>query len=754
MPKITNDDNNTIKQKLEYIGLDLNKIPNYLKENNPLEYRLYRTQDENSYRVYKYIDINDIQILLTPKNRLNSLKEKYLEARPLYQYLEPKTEEDILRHTTFLKMVKNLNIEEIKQLENEQEQLNKEIPFLVKYHNNYLWQIYYSDVTKQYFMLVPTEDLDYATFFYLLKKQLELYKTNKREKIYVPISYSEYSAKYFKKSEIADIEKYLWLFTKKWPMVYEVYDKHENMSLQIVGEINCYENIYSEYKIKLENREEAVTFYKLLKALFILQTELPHHFKFQAKIDKNGGIEFEYNNKKITYEDLTDLIIKEYNYSKNEIKKLSIENKELKEKLVSLKKEEKNKTVEYIQKERQIAVYLECRKTFLGKIKYFFRARKKLKNDKIEIKEENNEIKKEEISIKEYKEKEFYTIEELIQIYKELDNILLETKDLRLDVKAIENKIKSMETKIKNATLYIQEIDSHEKSIFDFWRFANKDESLMLNQGKVEEIEKNKIQKTFSYEEDIDELKLQIDKIQRTNLSKEETDAVYIATTEVINVLNNINDVQIITESLIKLKEEAENNKVLFSKENFDILGDMLDDNTKIKVLGNKKHRESKKEKLKILDISKNTTDKDYKEKLEEILQKINKAMNKSKAQINMPIYIASDKDLEKNINIFNMDAQDAINEFKDSKIINLYRINVKEKMNILYFSNIIYYDNYNNTLPIGMNVTEKGILDINKLKLSLSKKSEFRVNVIDGNNAKPKKINLYEYEAEEINDK
>lgn len=61
-------------------------------------------------------------------------------------------------------------------------------------------------------MLVPTQDSDYSTFFYLLKKQIE----NKREgKIFVPIRNLEYSHKYLSKTEFEDIENYMWLFTKR-----------------------------------------------------------------------------------------------------------------------------------------------------------------------------------------------------------------------------------------------------------------------------------------------------------------------------------------------------------------------------------------------------------------------------------------------------------------------------------------------------------------------------------------------------------
>ena len=141
-----------------------------------------------------------------------------------------------------------MNIGDIENVEDEQKELNKKIPFKVKYPGNYLWQIYYSENTGKYFMLVPTEDSDYSTFFYLLKKKL---KKRVMGKIFVPISHVEYSREYFTKSEFEDIENYLWLFTKDWPLVYEVYDKDDKLSIQIVGETEIYGKVKSSYKINL-----------------------------------------------------------------------------------------------------------------------------------------------------------------------------------------------------------------------------------------------------------------------------------------------------------------------------------------------------------------------------------------------------------------------------------------------------------------------------------------------------------------------
>lgn len=230
---------NDIQEKLKYIGLDLDNIPDILFQKIDAEIKAARNYEEKQYKVYRYVPISKIKILLTRANRLNTLQEKGEMASPLYTYLIPEGEEGILKHTIFLKMLKDLKLDELKEVEEEQKKLDKEIPFKVKYKENYLWQIYYSEYTKTYYMLAPIEDLNYTCLFYLIKEQIEYEETGKDKDIFVPISYLDYSKRYFTKSQVQDIEKYLWQFTKEWPLVYEVYDKEENMSFQIVRKYCC-----------------------------------------------------------------------------------------------------------------------------------------------------------------------------------------------------------------------------------------------------------------------------------------------------------------------------------------------------------------------------------------------------------------------------------------------------------------------------------------------------------------------------------
>ena len=94
MPKKTVK-NEGIEDKLEYLSLDLDNIPKEFKNYKPLEFRIPKFYDEKQYRQYRYIPIKNIQILLSPTNRLDELEEKYKKASPISEYLDESSEENI-----------------------------------------------------------------------------------------------------------------------------------------------------------------------------------------------------------------------------------------------------------------------------------------------------------------------------------------------------------------------------------------------------------------------------------------------------------------------------------------------------------------------------------------------------------------------------------------------------------------------------------------------------------------------------------
>ena len=769
MPKKTGEKIDEIKEKLDYLGLNLEDAKNQFENYEPLKFRVPKFYDEKQYRQYRYVPIKDIQILLTPTNRMDDIQEKYKNASQISEYLDTENEKNYLKHTTFLKMLKDLKIEDVEKVQEEQTKLTKKIPFKVKYEGNYLWQIYYAEDTDQYFMLVPTEDTDYSTFFFLLKKQLEKRKTGK---IFVPIRNLSYSNTYLKKTEFEDIENYLWLFTKDWPLIYEVYDKSEKLSIHIVGETEVYGSIRSPYKIKLSSLVEANQFYKLLKAMFILQTELPHYFEFRTNITKGGELEFYNNDYKIEYENIAEWINDEYEVGLEKQELIGELLEENKKKLDNLKIIAASQEIEYLAKEKQISTFLECKKTFFGKFKYFFKYSKKNKKSTLKEKaskieedakpsEENtNEEKKN--TKKEIQKKDKYTIEELIQLYKEYQLNETELKNILMDVNALKLKNKNMAKKIENATNFIQEIDNHKRSIFEFWKYSNKDEVASLAEGEEEEVNIiKKVTKVFDYREDLENFGNTMDQVERKALTKSETDSIYLTTTNIFPLLNKVKNNEVLPKEienhLKELKKEAQEENVLNEIEEFDIFGGMSQDATKVSKIANKNHREIAKDKFNILEINKNTKQIGYKLALETVVDNIKKALDKVVIIDDLPVYkiIDSEKLDAKNFNIFNINPENEIHEkLKDKgNKFQLYKINVKRGMNGISYTNIIFYDNQNKTLPIGQDISTKILVDLSNVDLKLIHRTSFKMTEIedekdDFSKVNVKTINVMEYDA------
>ena len=362
--------------------------------------------------------------------------------------------------------------------------------------------------------------------------------------------------------------------------------------------------------------------------------------------------------------------------------------------------------------------------------------------------------------------KKIYTLEELITSYKELEELENQMKNLLMDINALKLKTKNMAKKIENASKYIEEIDSHKKSIFEFWKYSNKDEMEVLPEGEQEEVNViKKIEKTFNYEEDLEEFGKKIDKMQRRNLDREDTDSVFIATTNLINTLNKIKTNNIMPEEIEKalkdLKAEAKELKSL-NEEEYDIFGNIIQDTTKVRKINNKRHRELPKDKFNILEVNKNTKQIGFKLVLQSIVQNITKALDKGIIPESLPVYKAINGELlnNKEINIFNINPEKEMQEAVkvDGDKINLYKIHIKEGSKGIAFSNIIFYDNQNKTLPVGMDLSTKMIVDMSKLHLKLLDKKNFNVASFEDSNDDfsdfiIKNITVFDYEVVELED-
>ena len=742
--------NQEIKKKLEYIGLKLEEIPETLKLVEELQFRPNVGIDEKKYRQYKFVSPKEIEILLSPTNRLDDVKDKYAKAEPLAVYLDSKNEENEEKHETFLRMLKEVRIEDIENIEKEQQVINKKIPFKVRYSGNYLWQIYYAEETEKYFMIVPTEDKDYSTFFYVLKKQIEKKKAGK---VFVPISNADYSAELLTKTEIQSLENYLWTFTKDWPSIYEVYDKNEKVRLQIVGETEIYGKIKSKYKVKLSNKIEATKFFKLVKALFILQTEIPNYYKFTTQIDKEGSLEFCYNDELMEYDDLSDWLNDEYKRFLDTDKAITKENNEAQKTLNKLIKQSQELDAEYMSKEKQISTYLECKKTFFGKVKYFFKySGKKSKPKKEEI-EDLSDLTERPKDENQEKLKKQYTLDELVEKGKnviEKENTL---KKCKADINAIKLKNLNLVKKIENAAAYINEIDSHKKSIFEFWKYTNKDEIKELVEAEEEKVYIKTHQKVFDYEEDFEEFGTTMDTIQQKVLNKEELDSLYLATTDQIDVMNKIKTEEITTKELEgylkKIKADLQEDKDITEEEAVDIFGNLAEDTRKITKLANKSHREQPKNKYSILRVSKSLKTVEYKAELENAIEVIIHAIAKNKLEQELSGYkwLPEEENIDTNeLNVFNLDAKKEIEKaLKESETgkINLYKMNFEKDVKAVAFTNCVYFDNQNKTLPAGMDKDTRIIAKILDTDISLQNKKVIRVGILEDEKDDATKISI-----------
>lgn len=774
MTKAVANNNSILQQKLKYVDLDLEKIPNFLTQYQELDYRISNINEEKDGVIYKHIPVDKIQILLTPNPKCENIRKKYSEAIPLYKYLNMNDkEEDIERYTLFLGILNTVQLEDIEEVEKQQEGFKEAIPFRIKYEKSFLWQIYYSHVTDMYFMLVSINDLEYAHLFYLLKKQIECSKSKKKEvpTIYVPITRLDYSKNFLARSEIKDIENYLWIFTGEWVTTYEVYDRDNNATLNIIGEAKVYDNIKTEYKIKLRTKEEAQMFYKQIKALFILKTELSQYYKFDIRINKKSELEFYFENKNIVYSNLPDFVKNEYVKIENELVIKQDYINRLKEILKQMKLIAFDKEREYLEKEKQISTFLECKKTFLGKIKFFFKGKKSVKKVS-ENNENSSKVKNEENKLNQNEEelaniladKGKFTIEDLVVIYSKYDVLMKEIKNLQLDIEALELKTKSLERKIKNSQLYIDEIENHKKSIFEFWKFANKDEIPSLVEGNSKISMKNNIKKTFCYEFDFEEIGSKIDKMQRKELTKNEINSVFLASTELLDALNYIKNLEGDRKKKVNkiyqdIKEEL--NVEVIGNFDYDIFGNLTEESTKVKTIANKHHREIERNKLNILDLDKNVTEEEFLEIIDKKRKLIEEAMQKVKVPIQMELYRIVEGGTLLDIDelcLYDMDPINCMEEQKNKEgsDINLYRITIKEGMPALFLSNIIFYDNTNETLPVGMNLSTKVLLDTSLFEFALRDRREFKTNMYSNNEddateLKIKNVIVYEYELKLI---
>ena len=694
------------KTILDYIGLKLTRLSTKLKSVKP-DYKPFNSGDNVvKYKVYKRVNIKKLQVLVSDTDRTTDITERFKEALPLQDYIKQDKE-------AFEAWINKVTQKDIKDIEKQQEQFEKQLPYFIKYDKNYLWQIYYSKEDDKYFMLVPARETENQALAYVIKKKLEDDKAD----IFVPICKEEISETYFTGREIEDIVTYIKLFTNQWPEIVEVQGDKEN-TLYIMGETKLKDNFSTKYRTVIKDIVDAKNFYTVLKALYVLATETNYLYKFDPGIDEKGNFTLSYDKQVITIKNIQEFISNETGRQQGLKYSLKNEIETNKEKIEKINEILKKQSLIYVKQEKQIFEFMNCKKSVFKRVKYFFRNNKKVITENKNLLARLNEEKS--ISVKQIKEKEvsvdkqdyskfadIFTVADLVKNSVEVKKISSEAKGLEADIKVLLLKQENMTRKTDNAQKYLDEIQKHKKNLFDFWRFTNKDNANELAEGQAqgENIKKRPV---FNYDEDKDDLGLDVDSLQRQKLSDEECNAVFLAKyiLPALNAIVTKSDTYLIDECYDSLKENLKNHDQYQS-----LFGGIGDESDNIKKLKFKQHRENPRELYSILKFTNDTTLEDFKETCRNYGRLLNEAYNKISCKYDMEIYY--DK-RNKGFITATINPYELVENEETEKI---YKAKTSAENHMLFFSNIIMYNNVTKTLPVGMDETNEVLLKVGDIK-------------------------------------
>ena len=96
---------------------------------------------------------------------------------------------------------------------------------------------------------------------------------------------------------------------------------------------------------------------------------------------------------------------------------------------------------------------------------------------------------------------------------------------------------------------------------------------------------------------------------------------------------------------------------------------------------------------------------------MQSVISFIERAIPKGKSEYDFSLYKVSQITEQINRNyfdIYDLSVEKALENYNDDGegALNLIKLNFKEGLPLLYYSNIIFYDNINQTLPIGMDLS------------------------------------------------
>ena len=346
--------------------------------------------------------------------------------------------------------------------------------------------------------------------------------------------------------------------------------------------------------------------------------------------------------------------------------------------------------------------------------------------------------------------------------FKELELVENKKKNAVQDINALKLKNKNLKKKIENASSYINEINKHKKSIFEFWKYSNKDQVASLEEGEQEEVNISKIEKVFDYDNDFEIFGEKVDKNQRLKFTDSELEASYIASTDLFDLVKRIHNKENIelTEYSEILKELKDQKTEVAdeSDDTFDVFGSDSAKFDKERKIGNKTHRENPRNKYQILGIKKGMKVLELKKALTDVDKELKKALTKNSLNEDLYVYFISENKIDfKGLMIVSLNEekymQDFIKYSESNSDIYIYRIKLPINTNFIGFTNIVMYNNRNMTLPVGMHESNQILIDYDKLNINQINNNQINIEYLenekdDFSNIITRKINVLEFEA------
>ena len=145
--------------------------------------------------------------------------------------------------------------------------------------------------------------------------------------------------------------------------------------------------------------------------------------------------------------------------------------------------------------------------------------------------------------------------------------------------------------------------------------------------------------------------------------------------------------------------------------------------------------------------INAQTTYDDYKGMLKERKNLLQEAFHKIKTPYDISVYKVLDKEEEfLGYPVFDINPNTEIPKSNKKKKV-LYKVNLKEKDEVLFYTNIMYYHNDNKTLPEGMDLSTNVLLNLEKYELVELKETDFNRLTVEEENPTIENIEVIECE-------